>query len=78
MRNSRSHSHVQHYRGYAVQSSAHRLPDGYFSSNLMIERSTLPVSSDRYDFYALDYFSNEAEAIDFSKRWARHWIDSRG
>jgi hypothetical protein len=31
--------HTQQYNGYAVQPSAHRLPDGCFSSNLLLERT---------------------------------------
>ncbi|RFU48301.1 hypothetical protein [Paraburkholderia sp. DHOC27] len=70
--------HIQHYNGYAVQPSAHRLPDGTFSSNLLLERTgNAPVES-RYQFYSLDYFSNEEQALQHSCRWARNWVDSRG
>ena len=41
--------HIHHYNGYAVQPSAHRLPDGSFSSNLLLERAG--IHDDAY--YAL-------------------------
>jgi hypothetical protein len=71
-------SPIQHYRGYAVQPSAHRLPDGYFSSNLLLERPTDHAAGSLYRFYSLDYFASEDNAIHYANRWARHWIDSRG
>ncbi|WP_338861128.1 hypothetical protein [Mycetohabitans rhizoxinica] len=79
---------IQMYRGYAVQPSAHRLPDGCFSSNVTLERENSPLSSSPltavasaatlYSFYSLDYFSSEKEAVRYSNRWAQHWIDMRG
>lgn len=76
---------IRMYRGYAVQPSAHRLPDGCFSSNVTLERANSPLSSSPlmsaatlYYFYSLDYFSSEQEAVRYSNRWARHWIDMRG
>jgi hypothetical protein len=70
--------HIQHYNGYAVQPSAHRLPDGSFSSNLLLERTGHAAADSRYQFYSLDYFSNEEQALQHSCRWARNWVDSRG
>jgi len=64
---------IQQYNGYAVQPSAHRLPDGSFSSNLLLERA-----EGRYQFYSLDYFVSEEQALQHSSRWARNWIDTRG
>ncbi|MCG1018444.1 MULTISPECIES: hypothetical protein [Burkholderiaceae] len=78
---------IRMYRGYAVQPSAHRLPDGCFSSNVTLERANSPMSSPLtaaktaatlYCFYSLDYFSSEQEAVHYSNRWAQHWIDMRG
>lgn len=69
---------VQHYRGYAVHPSAHRLPDGYFSANLLLARSSAAVADMQYRFYSLDYFSKEGDAIDFSREWAQQWIDCNG
>ncbi|CAJ6200625.1 ISBma1, transposase [Burkholderia pseudomallei] len=63
------------YRGYAVQSFAHRLPDGYFSANLQLENARLGDDDGRYSFYALDYFHSEDEAVCYSACWARNWID---
>jgi len=31
-----------------------------------------------YEFYSLDYFSSEEDALGYSNRWARNWIDTRG
>jgi len=70
--------HIQHYNGYAVQPSAHRLSDGSFSSNLLLERTCPTHAESRYQFYSLDYFSSEEQALQHSSRWARHWVDSRG
>ncbi len=64
---------IQQYNGYAVQPTSHRLPDGSFSSNLLIERA-----EGSYQFYTLDYFTSEAQALQHSARWARDWIDARG
>jgi hypothetical protein len=69
---------VQHYRGYAVRPSAHRLPDGYFSANLLLTRSNAVVPDSQYRFYSLDYFSKETDAIDYSREWAQRWIDCNG
>ncbi|MFD1560189.1 hypothetical protein ACFSHT_31845 [Paraburkholderia silviterrae] len=66
------------YRGYAVRPSAHRLPDGYFSSNVTLSRASTPQDLACYDFYSLGYFPNETAALSFSVRWGRMWIDSRG
>ncbi|RZF25110.1 hypothetical protein EVC45_34935, partial [Paraburkholderia sp. UYCP14C] len=41
---------IQHYNGYAVQSSAHRLSDGSFSSNLLLERIDSARAEGRYRF----------------------------
>ncbi|WP_116141629.1 hypothetical protein [Trinickia diaoshuihuensis] len=71
---------IEHYRGYAITPSAHRLPDGCFSSNLTLLRSDAHREAEAasYDFYSLDYFKSEAAALRYSNRWAREWIDSRG
>ncbi|AOJ04931.1 hypothetical protein WS70_24605 [Burkholderia mayonis] len=66
------------YRGYAVQSFAHRLSDGYFSSNLLLEKSPAHAEEALYRFYGLDYFSTEEEAVHYSSCWARNWIDTCG
>ncbi|HEY1998536.1 hypothetical protein [Paraburkholderia sp.] len=71
-------THIQHYNGYAVKPSAHRLPDGSFSSNLLLERDDNARAETRYQFYSLDYFSNEEQALQHSCRWARNWVDTRG
>ena len=69
---------VHHYRGYAVRPSAHQLPDGYYSANLMLERPHAIRPDMHYRFYSLDYFRKEVDAIDFSRQWAQHWIDNNG
>ncbi|PMS14535.1 hypothetical protein C0Z18_31360 [Trinickia dabaoshanensis] len=69
---------IQHYNGYAVQASAHRLPDGSFSSNLLLERSDSARAEGRYQFYSLDYFPSEEQALQHSACWARDWVDTRG
>lgn len=69
---------ARQYRGYAVSPSAHCLPDGCFSSNVTLTRSNGRSGATRYEFYSLDYFSNEADALGYSDRWARDWIDTRG
>ncbi|WJF91425.1 hypothetical protein QS306_09520 [Paraburkholderia bonniea] len=74
MQNIKTH----HYNGYAIQPSAHRLPDGFFSSNLLLERPSHAVEAQRYQFYALDYFKSEEQALQHSYKWARHWVDTRG
>lgn len=70
--------HTQQYNGYAVQASAHRLPDGSFSSNLLLERTDSARAEGRYQFYSLDYFASEEQALQHSTRWARNWVDTRG
>jgi hypothetical protein len=69
---------IQQYNGYAVQSSAHRLPDGSFSSNLLLERIDSGRAEGRYCFYSLDYFKSEEQALRHSTQWARNWVDTRG
>jgi hypothetical protein len=66
------------YRGYAVWPSVHRLPDGCFSSNLMLERFEVRTEPTLYEFYSLGYFASEEDALGYSDRWARDWIDTRG
>jgi hypothetical protein len=66
------------YRGYAVHASAHRLRDKTFSADLLLERGAASQKDTQYRFYSLDYFSNEADAVEYSRRWARDWIDTRG
>ncbi|MEZ2350236.1 hypothetical protein [Caballeronia sp. RCC_10] len=68
----------QHYRGYAVHPFAHRLGDNGFSANLLLERADTDCGDPAYQFYSLDYFSKEADAIAYSQRWAEDWIDARG
>jgi hypothetical protein len=70
--------HIHHYNGYAVKPSAHRLPDGSFSSNLLLERADSARTEGRYQFFSLDYFKNEEQALQHSARWAHHWVDTRG
>lgn len=70
--------HHHQYNGYAVQPSAHRLPDGSFSSNLLLESTNSGRSEGRYQFYSLDYFKSEEQALQHSQSWARHWVDTRG
>jgi hypothetical protein len=70
--------HIQQYNGYAVQPSAHRLPDGSFSSNLLLECIDSARAEGRYWFYSLDYFKNEEQALQHSTQWARNWVDARG
>lgn len=69
---------IQQYNGYAVQSSAHRLPDGSFSSNLLLECIDSARAEGRYWFYSLDYFKSEEQALQHSAQWARNWVDTRG
>lgn len=71
-------TNTQHYGGYAVAPSAHRLPDGSFSSNLTLRRTGCRAEPTCYKFYSLDYFSSEEAALRHSARWARNWIDTRG
>jgi hypothetical protein len=69
---------IDHYRGYTIAPSVHRLPDGCFSSNLTLRRADVRRDATSYDFYSLEYFGNEEAALRYSDRWAREWIDSRG
>lgn len=69
---------IQQYNGYALQPSAHRLPDGSFSSNLLLERIDSARVEGRYWFYSLDYFKSEEQALQHSTHWARNWVDTRG
>ncbi|KIG07551.1 hypothetical protein [Caballeronia concitans] len=69
---------IQNYRGYAVHASAHRLRDNSFSANVLLERADQNPSDSEYRFYSLDYFPKEADAIEYSRRWAQDWIDTRG
>jgi hypothetical protein len=73
-----TNKHRHHYNCYAVQPSAHRLPDGSFSSNLLLERADSARAEGRYQFYSLDYFTNEEQALQHSASWARNWVDTRG
>jgi hypothetical protein len=72
------HSSTHHYQGYIVSPSAHRLPDGSFTANLHLERLTSDSIERRYDFYALNYFDDEADALTHSCQWAHRWVDTRG
>jgi hypothetical protein len=69
---------LNHYRGYAVHASAHRLCDKTFSANVVLERSNTDRTDAQYRFYSLDYFSKESDAVEYSRQWARDWIDTRG
>lgn len=69
---------VQQYNGYNVEPTAHRLRDGSFSSNLLLDRMGSPQGEGHFSFYSLDYFESEAEALQHSARWGRNWIDTRG
>jgi hypothetical protein len=69
---------VNQYRGYAVHAFAHRLCDETFSANLLIERPDIRPTDSQYRFFSLDYFAREADAVEYSRRWARDWIDTRG
>lgn len=74
MQNSNTHN----YNGYTVKPSTHRLPDGSFASNLLLERTGRADENSRYQFHVLAYFDDEAQALGHSCRWAREWVDSRG
>ncbi|MFP3427499.1 hypothetical protein, partial [Pseudoalteromonas sp. SIMBA_162] len=65
------HNQTQQYNGYAIQPSAHRLPDGSYSSNLLLEPIDSRCADRRYQFYSLDYFPSERQALQHSARWAR-------
>ncbi|KXU82838.1 hypothetical protein CR51_42550 [Caballeronia megalochromosomata] len=69
---------IQSYHGYAVQASAHRLPDRTFSANVAVDRTNKHFSESQYTFYSIGYFSKEVEAIAYARRWAKDWIDTRG
>jgi hypothetical protein len=69
---------TQHYNGYSVHPSAHRLPDGSFSSDLLLKRADCTQAEGRYQFYSLDYFPSEEQALLHSTCWARDWVDARG
>ena len=69
---------IHQYNGYAVNPSAHRLADGSFSSNLLLERTDGAHGESRYQFYSLDYFTSEEQALQHSTRWARNWVYTRG
>jgi hypothetical protein len=69
---------IQQYNGYAIQSSSHRLSDGSFSSNLLLERIDSARAEGRYWFYSLDYFKSEEQALQHSAQWALNWVDTRG
>ncbi|MDR5783898.1 hypothetical protein QCE63_31245 [Caballeronia sp. LZ065] len=69
---------LNQYRGYAVHAFTHRLHDTSFSANVMLERPETDSVESTYRFFSLDYFSKESEAIEYSRRWARDWIDTRG
>ncbi|ALL67381.1 MULTISPECIES: hypothetical protein [Paraburkholderia] len=71
-------STTQQYGGYTVRPSAHCLPDGLFSANLLLERNGARRSPNQYEFFSLDYFVDEADAVDYARSWACHWIDTRG
>ncbi|WP_153099948.1 hypothetical protein [Paraburkholderia hayleyella] len=71
-------NHTHHYQGYAIRPSAHQLPDGFFSSNLLLERPDHRMNAQRYQFYSLDYFKSEEQALQHSYIWARNWVDTRG
>lgn len=70
--------YIHEYHGYTVCPSAHRLSDGSFTSNLLLERSSASGEPTQYQFHALEYFDNEEQALGYSSRWGRHWVDSRG
>ncbi|ACR31864.1 hypothetical protein [Burkholderia glumae] len=71
-------TNIEQYRGYAVAPSAHRLPDGCFSSNLTLTRVDPRSGPMCYEFYTLDYFGSAEAALRHSCRYARQWIDTRG
>jgi hypothetical protein len=69
---------IQQYHGYQIVPSAHRLPDGSFASNLVLERKAGTTKGNRYQFHVLDYFKDEAQALVFACKWAKRWVDARG
>ncbi|MEA3091896.1 MAG: hypothetical protein QOJ04_3238, partial [Caballeronia sp.] len=44
-------SNIYLYNGYKVVPSAHRLPDGSFASNLLLERHSGSEKGNRYQFH---------------------------
>jgi hypothetical protein len=78
IKNKMQNERIHQYNGYAVNPSAHRLADGSFSSNLLLERTDNAHADGRYQFYSLDYFASEEQALQYSTRWARNWVDTRG
>jgi hypothetical protein len=68
----------QQYGEYILHPSAHQLPDGFFSSNLLLEETGEQASLNQYQFFSLDYFVSEADALHYARRWACNWIDTRG
>jgi hypothetical protein len=71
-------SNIHNYNGYKVLPSTHRLPDGSFSSDLLLERRDGTGEATRYQFHVLDCFDDEHDAIVHSCRWAHAWVDCRG
>ncbi|QBC32362.1 MULTISPECIES: hypothetical protein [Pandoraea] len=71
--------HHHQYNGYSIAPSAHQLSDGWFAANLLLVRGG-PLDADpvSYNFYALDYFDNETQALGHATTWARDWVDNRG
>ncbi|QGZ59964.1 hypothetical protein FAZ97_34105 [Paraburkholderia acidiphila] len=51
------------YRGYAVRPSAHRLPDGYFSSNLSLTRPRSAISSPKGKPWAFQIIGDATGSI---------------
>ncbi|WP_407670899.1 hypothetical protein [Paraburkholderia franconis] len=77
-RNKMKKTRSQQYGEYIVHPTAHRLSDGLFSADLMLEAAGEQVSPNRYEFFSLDYFVSEADAVRYARRWACNWIDTRG
>jgi hypothetical protein len=72
-------SNIHHYKSYKILPSAHRLPDGSFASNLLLERHGDAGEAMRfYQFHVLDYFDDEQTALGHSCQWAHEWVDTRG
>ncbi|MEA3117291.1 MAG: hypothetical protein QOI13_561 [Paraburkholderia sp.] len=70
---------IYQYNGYSVSPSAHRLPDGWFAANLLLQKSDARNGeSASYKFHALDYFDSETQAVGHATMWGRGWVDSRG
>jgi hypothetical protein len=67
------------YNGYSISPSAHRLPNGWFTANLLLVRGDAhSPETAHYKFDALDYFDSETHAVGHAATWAREWVDSRG